>query len=52
MTENLNYFDKIANREIKKSYFFWTHWSDKQNVILNKKKKKKNIKGENDVSNN
>ncbi len=44
MTENLNYFDKIANREIKKSYFFWTYWSDKQNAILNKKKKKKNKK--------
>jgi len=47
MTENLNYFDKIADRQIKKSYFFWTYWSDKQNAILNKKKKKKNKKGEN-----
>jgi len=46
MTENLNYFDKIANREIKKSYFFWTDWSDKMNKkdkkIKTKKKKARN----------
>lgn len=38
MTENLNYFDNIKNKEIRKSYFFWTNWSDKM------KKKQKKIK--------
>ena len=41
MTENLNHFDKIANKEIGKSYFYWTEWSDKMNTKLKKKKKKK-----------
>ena len=42
MTENLNYFDNLANKQIKKSYFFWSYWSDKMNKkhkIKNKKKK-------------
>ena len=41
MTENLNYFDNIANKQIKKSFFYWNSWSKKMNKKYNKIKTKK-----------
>tara|TARA_Y100000114_G_C11703734_1_gene299814 strand:+ start:92 stop:247 length:156 start_codon:yes stop_codon:yes gene_type:complete len=41
MTEWLNYFDNLANKEIGKAYFGWRHWSDKMNGRLKKRKIKK-----------
>ena len=31
-----NWFDFVANRQIRKSYFYWNNWANKQN----KKKRK------------
>tara|TARA_R110001592_G_scaffold162561_1_gene395830 strand:+ start:437 stop:577 length:141 start_codon:yes stop_codon:yes gene_type:complete len=41
MTENLNYFDTIANKQIQKSFFYWISWSNKMNKKYKKIKTKK-----------
>ena len=46
MTESINYFDSIADRQIKKSYFGWTHWANEMNGRFKKKKIKKKKKKE------
>ena len=40
MTENKNYFDDFAQRQIRKSYFGWLYWADKMNGRLKNEKKK------------
>ena len=40
MTENKNFFDEFAQRQIRKSYFGWLYWADKMNGRLKNQKKK------------
>ncbi len=44
MTENRNYFDDIAQRQIRRAYFGWLHWADLMNGRLKKKKSKKKVR--------
>ena len=46
MTEWINYFDNVADRQIRKAYFGWTHWANEMNRIYKKKKIKKKKKKE------
>jgi len=39
------WYDNLANKEIRKAYFYWTNWADKQHKKT-KAKTKKEYKGE------
>ena len=41
MTEWINYFDNVAEKQIGKAYFGWLHWADEMNGRFKKKRKRK-----------
>lgn len=44
MTYWINHYDNFAQRQIGKTYFFWTNWANEMNRRFKKKKIKKNKK--------
>ena len=44
MTEWINHFDNVADRQVRRAYFGWTHWANEMNGTFKKKKSKKKVR--------
>ena len=42
-----NWYDGIAQRGIRRSYFYWTNWANEEHIKSKKKKRKKERKNAN-----
>ena len=44
MTDWINHYDNFAQRQIGKTYFFYTNWANEMNRRFKNKKRKKKVR--------